>query len=82
MEADRKPVLRKWLVRVIWLGSIAFFQALEFQRYLDGRPYRPFFALYTGVICAAVVWFATKAYADMAASRQRRRAELRARNPD
>jgi len=81
METDQKPVLEpvlaKRLVRLIWLGSIGFFQALEFQRYLNGQPYRPFFALYTGVICGAVVWFGMKAKADMAAARQQRRSQLR-----
>ncbi len=76
METDLKPVLAKWLARLIWLGSIGFFQALELQRYLNGLPYRPFFALYAGVICGAVVWFGMKAKTDMAAARQQRRSQL------
>jgi hypothetical protein len=64
-ENDSEPLLPKWLVRLIWFGSIAFFQALEFQRYLDGRSYRPFFGLYAAVIFAAVAWFAARAQADV-----------------
>jgi hypothetical protein len=67
-EIDNEPLLPKWLVRLIWLGSIAFFQAIEFQRYLGGLSYRPFFALFTAVICAAVVWFAVEVRRTLAAS--------------
>jgi hypothetical protein len=71
-EIDNEPLLPKWLVRLIWLGSIAFFQALEFQRYLGGLSYRPFFALFAAVICAAVVWFAVRGHADLSRQRQSR----------
>ena len=57
---DLKPILWKWLVRLIWLGSIGFFQVLELNRYLDGQTYRPFFALYAAVLFALVAWFAAK----------------------
>ena len=57
---DLKPILWKWLVRLIWLGSIGFFQTLELIRYFDGQTYRPFFALYAGVLFALVAWFAAK----------------------
>jgi hypothetical protein len=71
-EIDNEPLLPKWLVRLIWLGSIAFFQALEFQRYLGGLSYRPFFALIAAVICAAVIWFAVRGQADLSRQRQSR----------
>lgn len=71
-EIDNEPLLPKWMVRLIWLGSIAFFQALEFQRYLVGLSYRPFFALFAAVICAAVVWFAVRGHADLSRQRQSR----------
>lgn len=69
-DLDSEPLLSKWLVRLIWLGSITFFQALEFHRYLIGQSYRPFFGLFAAVICAAVVWFGVRGYADV--NRQRR----------
>jgi ABC-type transport system involved in cytochrome c biogenesis permease subunit len=71
-EIDGTPLLPKWLVRLIWLGSIAFFQIFEFQRYLGGQSYRPFFGLYAAVIFAAVVWFAVRGFADLARQRQAR----------
>jgi hypothetical protein len=57
---DFKPILWKWVVRLIWLGSIGFFQVLELIRYLNGQTYRPIFALYTAVLVASVAWFAAK----------------------
>ena len=54
--SDLDPILWKWFVRLIWLVSFTVFQALELQRYLEGLSYRPFFGLYAGVLCAAVVW--------------------------
>ena len=45
-EGDLDPVIWKWFVRFIWLGSIAFFQVLELERYVEGLTYRPFFGLY------------------------------------
>jgi hypothetical protein len=69
-DIDEQPLLPKWLVRLISLGCIVFFQALEFHRYLVGLPCRPFFALYAAVIRAAVVWFGVRAHADI--NRQRR----------
>jgi hypothetical protein len=59
-EIDSERLLPKWLVRLIWLGSIAFFQALELQRYFGGLSYRPFFGLYTAVLCAVAVWFVAR----------------------
>jgi len=72
LDLGSGPLLSKWLVRLIWLGSIAFFQALEFHRYLIGQSYRPFFALYAAVIFAAVVWFAVRMQADLDRHRRRR----------
>jgi len=54
---DIKPILWKWLVRLIWLGSIGFFQVVELHRYFIGQTYRPFFGLYAGALFALVVWF-------------------------
>jgi hypothetical protein len=65
-EIDSTPLVPKWLVRLIWLGSIVLFQSLEFQRYLGGQSYRPFFGLYAALIFAAVV------FADLARPRQSR----------
>ncbi len=53
---DLKPILWKWFVRCIWIGSIAFFQYLELHRYLTGQTYRPFFGLYCGVLFALLGW--------------------------
>lgn len=55
---DFKPILWKWVIRLIWLGSIGFFQMLELIRYLNGQTYRPFFALFAAVLFAVVAWFA------------------------
>jgi hypothetical protein len=71
-EIDSERLLPKWLVRLIWMGSIAFFQALEFQRYLAGLSYRPFFGLYTAAICAVVVWFTARLLAGIHRRQQSR----------
>jgi hypothetical protein len=55
--ADLQPILSKWLVRLIWLGSIGFFQVVELHRYFSGQTYRPFFGLYAGVLFALIAWF-------------------------
>ncbi|MGY3611274.1 hypothetical protein [Bradyrhizobium sp. Leo121] len=68
---DLKPILWKWLVRLIWLGSIGFFQTLELIRYVNGQTYRPFFALYAAVLAAFVAWFAVKAASVVFRSRER-----------
>ena len=59
---DLAPIAWKWLVRLIWLSCIIFFQALEIVRYWNGETYRPFFGLYTAVICALVIWYAAHAF--------------------
>lgn len=69
-EMNNRPLLSKWLVRLIWLGSVALFQILELQRYLGGQSYRPFFGLYAALIFATVVWFAVRGYADVRRQRQ------------
>jgi hypothetical protein len=66
-ESDLDPILWKWFVRSIWLGSIIFFQALEIQRYHEGLTYRPFFGLYAGVLFAFVIWFAARAFGSIEA---------------
>jgi hypothetical protein len=50
-------ILWKWALRLIWVGSIVFFQALELRRYVCGESYRPFFALYTAVLVSLFLWF-------------------------
>jgi uncharacterized membrane protein YfcA len=72
-NSDLAPILWKWLVRLLWLGSIGLFQGVELHRYLSGQTYRPFFALYAGVLCALVAWFAVSAAAGVS---RRRRARL------
>jgi hypothetical protein len=54
---DLQPILWKWLVRLIWLSSIVFFQIVELPRYKIGQAYRPFFGIYASVIVALVAWF-------------------------
>jgi hypothetical protein len=72
---DNQPLLPKWLLLLIWIGSIAAFQGLELHRYLSGLSYRPFFGLYAGLIFAAVVWFALRGVADVSRQRQTRLTE-------
>jgi hypothetical protein len=55
--SDLQPILWKWLIRLIWVGSIAVLQIVEFNRYLSGQTYRPFFGLYAAVLLALVLWF-------------------------
>jgi hypothetical protein len=50
-------ILWKWTLRLIWVGSIVFFQALELRRYVSGESYRPFFGLYTAVLISLFLWF-------------------------
>ena len=64
-ESDLDPILWKWFVRLIWLGSIAFFQAVELQRYLEGLSYRPFFGLYAGLLLAVVIWLPARLFASV-----------------
>jgi hypothetical protein len=63
----------KWLVRLIWSGSIATFEIIEVLRYWSGREYRPFFALFVAAICAFLIWFVVCVFRD---SRQRRRVRV------
>ncbi len=58
--ADLEPILWKWVVRLIWVGSIVFFQILELHRYMSGQTYRPFFGLYVAVLTACFFWFVAK----------------------
>jgi hypothetical protein len=53
---DLGPIAWKWLVRLIWLGSIATFEILEVLRYQSGQTYRPFFALFVAAIFASLTW--------------------------
>jgi threonine/homoserine/homoserine lactone efflux protein len=52
------------LVRLIWLGSIATFEALEILRYWSGKTYRPFFALFVAAIFAFLIWFVACMFRD------------------
>jgi hypothetical protein len=55
--SDLQPVLWKWLLRLILVGSFSFVQIVEFNRYLGGQPYRLFFSLFAGVLLALVLSF-------------------------
>lgn len=48
------PVLPKWKAWLIWLGTIALFQAVELDQYLDGKPYRPIFGVVAAVMVAGL----------------------------
>jgi hypothetical protein len=61
-EGGSDSIAWKWFVRLIWLGSIAFFQAVELQRYFEGLTYRPFFGLYASVLLAGLVWFSARLF--------------------
>jgi hypothetical protein len=61
----------RWLVRLIWSGSIATFEALEVLRYWSGKTYRPLFALFVAAICAFLIWLVASGFRDR---RQRREA--------
>jgi hypothetical protein len=71
--ADLEPILSKWLVRLTWIGSIGFFQAVELHRYSSGLTYRPFFGLYAGVLVALVAWFVGHGVANITRRRLARR---------
>ncbi|MBR0756685.1 hypothetical protein JQ604_31285 [Bradyrhizobium jicamae] len=49
-------ILWKWCSRLIWFGSIGGVQVIEFRRYLEGLTYRPFFALFAGVLLGVMLW--------------------------
>jgi hypothetical protein len=63
--ADLEPILSKWLLRLTWIGSIGFFQAVELHRYSSGQTYRPFFGLYASVLFALFAWFVGHAVANI-----------------
>ena len=64
-EGGSDSIAWKWFVRLNWFGSIAFFQALELQRYLEGLTYRPFFGLYASVLSAGLVWFSARLFVNV-----------------
>lgn len=68
LSDDLHPILWKWLIRLIWVSSIIFVQIVEFNRYLSGQTYRPFFSLYAGILLALVLWFVVS----LLAARKRR----------
>jgi hypothetical protein len=57
LSDDLQPILWKWLIRLIWVSSIISVQIVEFNRYLSGQSYRPFFSLYAGILLALVLRF-------------------------
>jgi hypothetical protein len=59
---DLGPIASKWLVRLIWLGSIVTFEALEVIRYRSGQTYRPLFALLVAAIVASLIWQVTSGF--------------------
>jgi hypothetical protein len=61
---DLAPIAWKWLVRLIWLGSVATFETLELLRYWSGNTYRPFFALFAAAIFASLIWLLACAFRD------------------
>jgi hypothetical protein len=63
----------KWLVRLIWLGSIAAFETLEVLRYRSGEAYRPVFALFVAAMCAFSIWIVARGFRDRRQRRQARR---------
>ena len=63
--SDLDPIVWKWFVRLLWLGSIVSFQVLELHRYHEGLSYRPFFGLYAGVLFAFVAWLIARLYANV-----------------
>jgi hypothetical protein len=64
-EGGSDSIAWKWFVRLNWFGSIAFFQALELQRYLEGLTYRPFFGLYASLLLATLVWFSARLFVNI-----------------
>jgi len=61
---DLGPIAWKWLVRLIWLGSIATFETLEVLRYWSGKTYRPFFAIFVAAFCAFLIWLVVRGFRD------------------
>jgi hypothetical protein len=55
--SDLQPILWKWLIRLVWVGSFGFVQIVEFNRYLSGQSYRLFFSLFAGALLALVLSF-------------------------
>jgi hypothetical protein len=43
-------VLQRWKVTLIWIGTIASFQAVQLLRYHEGRPYQPILGLVAAVM--------------------------------
>jgi len=55
--SDLQPILWKWLIRLVWIGSFGFVQIVEFNRYLNGQSYRLFFSFFAGALLALVLSF-------------------------
>jgi hypothetical protein len=67
---DLAPIAWKWLVRLIWVGSVATFETLELLRYWSGKTYRPFFALFAAAIFALLIWQVACEFRDILQRRQ------------
>ena len=67
---DLAPIAWKWLVRLIWVGSVATFETLELLRYWSGKTYRPFFALFAAAIFALLIWQVACGFRDIRQRRQ------------
>jgi hypothetical protein len=78
---DLGPIAWKWLVRLIWLGSIATFEALEVLRYWSGQTYRPFFALFVAAIFACLIWLVVNLFRDRRGRNAERAASGQLRSP-
>jgi hypothetical protein len=63
----------RWLVRLIWLCSIATFETLEALRYRSGEAYRPVFALFVAAMFAFAIWIVARGFRDRRLRRQARR---------
>jgi hypothetical protein len=60
-------VLHRWKVVLIWIGTIASFQAVQLYWYHKGKPYQPFLGLVAAVM---VVGLALHARARLTAAKK------------
>jgi hypothetical protein len=62
------PVLQRWKLALIWIGTIASFQAVQLYRYHEGKPYQPILGLVAAVM---VVGLALHARGRLTAAKER-----------